>query len=394
MMTSAGPVPRGPLLAPPERCRRMHRRAGGTRRWSWLTAAVSAGAHSCGSAPVSHRLPPPGARDRSGSRAGPTGSCARRARRGWARPRSSGHPRGMHRRAATPRPWHSLAWLGWAIAAAACVQLAPSPVYVALDRRHLLGGRRGPRTRRAVPARLPRARSRSVSRSVCSASRSPRSPRTTASTCGGRCRTSRCPTSSAASPSGGTVESSVVLQALASSFTVVGMMAVFGAANALWSHYELVQSTPRAFHELGVVVTVALAFVPATIESVRAVRDADLARTGGHPVRRGRLLRSVVPVLERGLERAVALSESMDARGLRHPRPGTRRGRGRVVRARRAAGVGRCVPRRRSAAPPPPPPSPWSIGIVALGLGVWRRLARHDAAPLPPAPDDRGATGR
>src|SRR3954470_14443650 len=111
----------------------MHRPTGGTRRWSWLTAAVSAGAHSCGSAPVSHRLPPPGARDRSGHPTAPVPSriqCARR--RGWARPRSSGHPRGMHRRAATPRPWHSLAWLGWAIAAAACVQLAPSPVYVAL----------------------------------------------------------------------------------------------------------------------------------------------------------------------------------------------------------------------------------------------------------------------
>ncbi len=61
--------------------------------------------------------------------------------------------------------------------------------------------------------------------------------------------------------------------------------------------------------------TVALAFVPSTIESVGAVREADRARTGGRSIRRGRLLRSVVPVLERGMERAVALSESMDARG-------------------------------------------------------------------------------
>ena len=114
---------------------------------------------------------------------------------------------------------------------------------------------------------------------------------------------------------GGTIESGVILQSLASSFTVVGVMAVFGAVNAIWSHYELIQSAPRTFHELGVVVTVALAFVPATIESISAVREADRARTGGEAVRRGRLLRSALPVLERGMERAVGLSESMDSRG-------------------------------------------------------------------------------
>jgi len=44
------------------------------------------------------------------------------------------------------------------------------------------------------------------------------------------------------------------------------------------------------------------------------VRDADRARTGGKVMRRGRLLRQVVPVLELGLERAVTLAESMDSR--------------------------------------------------------------------------------
>jgi hypothetical protein len=35
-------------------------------------------------------------------------------------------------------------------------------------------------------------------------------------------------------------------------------------------------------------------------------------------VRRGRLVRQLVPVLERGLERAVTLSESLDSRGFAH----------------------------------------------------------------------------
>jgi len=51
---------------------------------------------------------------------------------------------------------------------------------------------------------------------------------------------------------------------------------------------------------------------------LRASREADRARTGGVSVRRGRLVRHAVPVLESGMERAVALAESMDARGFGH----------------------------------------------------------------------------
>jgi len=114
---------------------------------------------------------------------------------------------------------------------------------------------------------------------------------------------------------GGPVEAEVLFQAAAEGFVVVGVMAVFGAFNAVVSHYELVQSTPRAFYELGLVVTVALAFVPSTIQAIAAVREADRARTGGRVVRRGRLVRQAIPVLESGMERAVSLAESMDARG-------------------------------------------------------------------------------
>ena len=114
---------------------------------------------------------------------------------------------------------------------------------------------------------------------------------------------------------GGPVALPIVLHSLAEGFAIVGVMAVFGAFNAVVSHSELVQSTPRAFYELGLVVVVALAFVPSTLGAIQDVRDADRARTGGRVVRRGRLLRQIVPVLELGLERAVTLSESMDARG-------------------------------------------------------------------------------
>src|SRR4029079_2989200 len=114
---------------------------------------------------------------------------------------------------------------------------------------------------------------------------------------------------------GGSVELPVILQSLAEGFAIVGMMAVFGAFNGVVTHSELVQSTPRAFYEVGLVVVVALAFVPSTLAAIGDVRDADRARTGGRVVRRGRLIRQLVPVLELGMERAVTLAESMDARG-------------------------------------------------------------------------------
>jgi len=98
------------------------------------------------------------------------------------------------------------------------------------------------------------------------------------------------------------------------------VMAAFGAFNAVVAHAELVQSTPRAFYEIGLIVVVALAFVPSTLLAVHDVREADRARTGGRVARPGRLVRRLVPVLELGLERAVTLAESMDARGFARDR--------------------------------------------------------------------------
>ena len=117
---------------------------------------------------------------------------------------------------------------------------------------------------------------------------------------------------------GGTLERQVMWQAIADAFVIVVVIAVFGAWNAVVSHHEVLQSTPRAFHELGLVVTIALAFVPSTLAALRVSREADRARTGGVIVRRGRLVRHAVPVLESGMERAVSLAESMDARGFGH----------------------------------------------------------------------------
>ena len=216
---------------------------------------------------------------------------------------------------------HAVTWLAWAVAAAATVQLASSPVYVAL----VLGAAlvvvaahgRDTTLSAAFPLLLAAGAAFAVIRVVLTA----------ATTHGVGAAWFTLP--SATLPAllggftvGGTVEAPVVLGAAAEGFAVVGIIAAFAAFNAVVSHAELVETAPRAFHEPGLVVTVALAFVPATITAVRSIREADRARTGGRVVRRGRLLRQLVPLLESGMERAVALSESMDARGFAHHGPG------------------------------------------------------------------------
>jgi energy-coupling factor transport system permease protein len=123
---------------------------------------------------------------------------------------------------------------------------------------------------------------------------------------------------------GGQLEWPVLWQAASEGFVMIGVIAAFAGFNALASHHELVQRLPRAFHEAGVVLTVALAFVPSTLAAVEQVREADRARTGGRLVRRGRLVRLIIPVLETGMERAVGLAESMDARGFGRGAPGRR----------------------------------------------------------------------
>lgn len=212
------------------------------------------------------------------------------------------------------RPWHACTWLVWAVAATAALQIAPSPVYVALviAIATLLVSVFGLDT--------PYARAYPVLVSAAVVFAGLRVALSALTTHGGPDVLVRLPSVTMPEWLGGftigsTIEGPIVAQAAYEGFVIVGVVAVFAAFNAVVSHHELVQALPRAFHELGLIVVVGVAFVPTTITAIQDVREADRARTGGRPVRRGRLLRQIVPVLESGLERAVTLAESMDARG-------------------------------------------------------------------------------
>jgi len=212
------------------------------------------------------------------------------------------------------RPWHALTWTMWALAGAASIQLAPSPVYAVL----VIAIAWTVVTTHGLD--LPFARAFGLLVGVATFFAVFRVVLTAATTHGSEdllftTPSFRMPELLGGFDVGGAVSAPIVLRAFSEGLVIVAIIAVFAAFNAVVSHFELVQTIPRAFYELGLVVVVALAFVPSTIAAIHDVREADRARTGGRVVRRGRLVRQVVPVLERGLEQAVTLAESLDSRG-------------------------------------------------------------------------------
>ncbi len=157
-------------------------------------------------------------------------------------------------------------------------------------------------------------------------------------------------------PSIGAVTSATIAFAFLEGLRLATILVVFGTFNAVTDPFGLVRMAPRRFHEPALAAALALSIAPRTIASVGDVREAQRLR--GLPVSGLRSLPSLaVPVLERGMEEASTLAESMDARG---------HGRGRRSRYR---------------------PQRWSVAAVAVAatavgrgrdvpVGLDRRLGR------------------
>jgi energy-coupling factor transport system permease protein len=135
----------------------------------------------------------------------------------------------------------------------------------------------------------------------------------------------------------GTVDAASVAFAALEGARLAVILMVFGTFNAVTDPFGVLRLAPRRFHEPALAAALALSIAPRTIASIRRVREAQAMR--GIEVRRWRTLPAlVVPVLETGMEEAMTLAESMDARG---------HGRGRRSRYR---------------------PQPWTSGGVATAL--------------------------
>lgn len=113
---------------------------------------------------------------------------------------------------------------------------------------------------------------------------------------------------------GGPVTAEALVLAFQQGLQLAVLLVCFGAACALTSPYRLLRCLPAALYEVGVALTVALAFAPQAVIAAGRVREAQRLR--GRPSRGVRSWRGIaLPVLEGALDRAIALAASMDGRG-------------------------------------------------------------------------------
>jgi energy-coupling factor transport system permease protein len=140
----------------------------------------------------------------------------------------------------------------------------------------------------------------------------------------------------------GPVNAGSVLSSALEGLRLLVMLSVFGAFNSVTDPYRMVRLAPRRFHEVALASALALSIAPRTVEAAAKVREAQRMR--GMNLSRVRALPALaVPVLATGMEEAVTLAESMDARG---------HGRGPRTRYR---------------------PEPWTVGSIVTfvaGVGV------------------------
>jgi energy-coupling factor transport system permease protein len=112
----------------------------------------------------------------------------------------------------------------------------------------------------------------------------------------------------------GTVDASSIAFAILEGLRLAVLLVVFGAFNAVADPFGVLRLAPRRFQEPALAAALALSIAPRTIEAAARVREAQELR--GIRIARWRSLPALaVPVLENGMEGAVALAESMDARG-------------------------------------------------------------------------------
>lgn len=140
---------------------------------------------------------------------------------------------------------------------------------------------------------------------------------------------------------GGTLSAEVAVHELAEGFRLCAILAATGAFAAVTDVADLVRLAPRRLRRAGVVLQIAVAFLPALAASAREVREAQRMRGV-----RVRGLRSavpvIVPVLAGALERAFLLAESLHTRGFDRAQPTRLRHRS-LTGVDRLAGAAACV---------------------------------------------------
>jgi energy-coupling factor transport system substrate-specific component len=113
---------------------------------------------------------------------------------------------------------------------------------------------------------------------------------------------------------GGAITLEAFIYGAVTGFALVLMLATFTVLHHVLNPAALVGLLPRAFRPVGVVIVIALAFVPSLRRHAQQVREAQAVR--GHEPKGWRdMLPLLLPLLIGGLEHAIQLAEAMTARG-------------------------------------------------------------------------------
>lgn len=110
----------------------------------------------------------------------------------------------------------------------------------------------------------------------------------------------------------------ITLEALVSSgldaLQILAVLAVFAAFSAGADYYAILRAVPAFMHQVAMITSIAITFVPQTVTRFAEIREAQALR--GHRIRRvGDLLPLIMPLLSGGMERSINLAEAMEARG-------------------------------------------------------------------------------
>lgn len=113
---------------------------------------------------------------------------------------------------------------------------------------------------------------------------------------------------------GGPITLEAAVYGFTSGMMLVTMLAVFVTFNQLVPSSELVRLMPRALRDLGIVILIAVTYVPETSRQLSRIRDAQAIR--GHQMRGFKDWRPIIiPLLIGGMERAMSVAETMVSRG-------------------------------------------------------------------------------
>jgi energy-coupling factor transport system permease protein len=119
---------------------------------------------------------------------------------------------------------------------------------------------------------------------------------------------------------GGPITLEAVLWGTSTALGLLVLLILFGTFNLVVDQAQILRLTPSFIYEAGLVVSIALTFVPQMMISAREIREAQRIR--GHRIKGLRdMLPLVMALLTTGLERSLQLAESMEARGFGSARP-------------------------------------------------------------------------